>query len=187
MSRLARKPVPMPQGVSIEKKEKNIHVKGPKGELDIPYLPHVLFEMKPSEEGEGTVIWVKKEEGIEGSDENVGTLWSLLRNAIHGVMEGFTKVLEVEGVGYRVEMKGKDLVLSLGFTNPITFSPPQEISITVEKNAITVSGVDKAQVGKVASEIRAFRPPEPYKGKGVRYRGEVIRRKVGKKAGAAAE
>ncbi|MDP2598392.1 MAG: 50S ribosomal protein L6, partial [Candidatus Liptonbacteria bacterium] len=122
----------------------------------------------------------------EGTGEKalLGTAWSLVSNAIRGVAEGFSKILEVEGVGYRVALEGKELVLFLGYAQPVRMKIPEGVTIVIEKNTLTVSGINKDLVGLVAANIRAHKKPEPYKGKGFHYKGEVIKRKVGKKAGA---
>ena len=116
---------------------------------------------------------------------NVGTMWSLARNAAQGVLSEFSKVLEIEGIGYRASIEGDTLVLSLGYAQPVRFKIPKDVSVRVEKNVITISGVDKQLVGETAATIRQLKKPEPYKGKGIRYRGEIIRRKAGKKATTA--
>lgn len=153
-------------------------VKGPKGQVDVSLLSGTAVSV------EGDAVYVKAAEGMEPG-ANLGTMWSNLNNAITGVSEAFSKVLEIEGVGYRAAVEGKALVLTLGFSHPIRFALPEGISAAVDKNTITISGVDKQMVGQVAAEVRSYRKPEPYKGKGIHYRGEVIRRKVGKKAATA--
>lgn len=178
MSRLIKKPIPIIAGVQVKQEGEFLIFKGPKGEkrLELPPSANIKIEAEN--------VWL-----APGNDQNkaiYGTIWSLIRNSIQGVAEGFSKVLEIEGVGYRAVLEGKELVLFLGYVNPVRLKIPESITVAVEKNAITVSGFDKDLVGKVASEIRAQKKPEPYKGKGIRYRGEVIRRKVGKKAGATA-
>lgn len=178
MSRLARQPIQKKNDVSVTESGREVIVKGPKGELKVNLLPGTIVAV------EGDNVWVKAAEGeIPGA--NLGTMWSNLRNAVEGATEGYSKVLEVEGVGYRAAVEGKVVVLNLGFSHPIRYELPAGITAVVEKNAITVSGSDKQMVGQVAAEIRAFRKPEPYKGKGIHYKGEVIRRKVGKKAATA--
>lgn len=166
-----------PENVTLEKRERSVFVKGPKGESTLPALSGATVAI------EGDLAWVKPE-GLE--TPNVGTMWSLLKNAIEGVSQGFSKVLEIEGVGYKAVVEGATLVLSLGFSHPVRFELPAGVTAAVLKNTITITGADKQQVGQVAAEIRSFRKPEPYKGKGIKYRGEVIRRKVGKKAATAA-
>ena len=152
-------------------------MKGPKGEERV--LPLPFIEVR---EEQGGLLVRSRGEGKQAR-ANLGTMCALLKNAIEGVTSGFSKVLEIEGVGFRAALEGETVVLSLGFVNPVRFDPPQGVKLTVEKNTITVSGTNRALVGQVAAVIRAFRKPEPYKGKGIRYQGEVIRRKVGKKAG----
>ena len=154
-------------------------VKGPKGELKIT-LPAGV-EVKT----EGTNFWVTTTKDVKTTALQ-GTVWSLAKNAIEGVTTGFTKVLEIEGVGYRAAIEGKELVLYLGYALPVRMPIPESVAITVDKNTIKVTGIDKDAVGQAAAEIRALKKPEPYKGKGIHYQGEVIRRKVGKKAGATA-
>lgn len=175
MSRLARQPIAKKADISVSESGNVVTVKGPKGELTVSLLPHTVIAV------EGDSVWVKLQEGAEPSP-NVGTMWANLRNAIEGVEGGFTKILDIEGVGYKAAVEGKNLVLSLGFSHPIRYALPDGITATVEKNSITVTGIDKQKVGQVAAEVRSYRKPEPYKGKGIRYRGEVVRRKVGKKA-----
>ena len=179
MSRLAKKPVSVPDGVSVAVTDDAVEVKGPKGALSLKRLFNVGVKV------EGQSVFVSQEGGGKQGSANTGTTWSLIQNAALGVHEGFSKVLEVEGVGFRVQAEGKTLVLNIGFSHPVRFSIPDGVDVKTEKNIIIVSGVDKALVGKVAAEIRAFKKPEPYLGKGIRYRGEVIRRKVGKKAATA--
>jgi large subunit ribosomal protein L6 len=178
MSRLAKKTIQIPEGVTVEEKDSILHFKGAKGEADFKVLSGVKVSVAAPE------IKVEASSGDRQTRANVGTAWSLIQNHIEGVSGGFSRVLELEGVGFRASMEGKTLILNLGFVNPVRFTPPEKVTITVEKNAITVSGTDKAEVGQAAAQIRAFKKPEPYKGKGIHYRGEVIRRKVGKKAGA---
>lgn len=154
-------------------------MKGPKGEILLPLAAGVEVTV------EGKELWVKVLEGSDsGNTAMHGTTWALAKNAIEGVTKGFEKILEIEGVGYRVAMEGKDLVLHLGYALPVRMPIPDYVAVVVEKNTIKISGINKEQVGQVAAEIRALKKPEPYKGKGIHYRGEVIRRKVGKKAGA---
>lgn len=185
MSRLAKKTIQIPEGVSVEEKDSTLHFKGAKGEADFKILSGVKVSVAAPLAGGGRAeIKVEASSGDRQTRANVGTAWSLIQNHIEGVSGGFSRVLELEGVGFRASMEGKTLILNLGFVNPVRFTPPEKVTITVEKNAITVSGTDKAEVGQAAAQIRAFKKPEPYKGKGIHYRGEVIRRKVGKKAGA---
>lgn len=178
MSRVGKKPVAIPTGVTVRVADERVLVKGPKGELSTPVLA-------------GTRVSIQGTEAQVSSDRITrnpafGTMRALIQNMVSGVSEGFSKTLEIVGTGYRAQMEGKRLVLQLGFSHPIHFDPPAGISIKVETpTRLTVSGADKGLVGQVAADIRACRPPEPYKGKGVRYEGEYVRRKAGKAAGAA--
>ena len=178
MSRVGKKPVSIPGGVSVAVADNRVQVKGPKGTLD----SHILL---------GTTVTVDSSEVRVTAERIVrnpafGTMRALIQNMVTGVSTGFSKVLEIVGTGYRANMDGKVLVLQLGFSHPIHFDPPEGITIKTENpTRIVISGADKALVGQVAADIRAYRPPEPYKGKGVKYEGEYIRRKAGKAAGAA--
>lgn len=175
MSRVAKKPIALPKGVEFNIQSDNVSVKGPKGTLSIA---------KPNG------IEVKVEDGnaqLSANDDNLvplaGTLRAILANMVKGVSEGFERKLELVGVGYRAAMQGKDLNLSLGFSHPVLFKAPEGITIaTPTQTEIVVSGADKQRVGEVAAKIRGFRPPEPYKGKGVKYSDETIIRKEAKKA-----
>ncbi len=178
MSRLIKKSIPLPPGVTVSVGAGSASVKGAKGELSVK-LP-VGADVSVN----GEMITVAPSAG-SASTAPAGTAWSLLRNATEGVSAGFSKVLEIEGVGFRAAIEGKDLVLYLGYALPIRMPIAPGATVAVEKSTITVSGIDKELVGRVAAEIRAFKKPEPYKGKGIHYRGEIIRRKVGKKAGTA--
>ena len=180
MSRLARKPLKIAEGVTVEKGDGVFVFKGPKGEKTVKLLP--LTSVK-TENGE---IMVTISGASKQAISNTGTMFALLRNAMEGVKTGFEKVLEIEGVGYKAAMEGGTLVLTLGFVNPIKLTPPKGVTIVVEKSQIKISGVDKEAVGQIAAQIRSYKKPEPYKGKGIHYQGEVIARKVGKKAGTAA-
>lgn len=179
MSRLIKKSITIPAGVTLTERAGILAVKGPKGTLEFAVPKGAAAKIESgafSVSGDDTA----------GTMANLGTLWALARNAIEGVTTGFTKVLEIEGVGYRVAVEGKTLVLYLGYALPVRMAIPENVTITVDKNTITVAGIDKDAVGRAAAEIRAQKKPEPYKGKGIHYQGEVIRRKVGKKAGTAA-
>ena len=178
MSRVGKKPVPIPGGVTVAVADERVRVKGPKGELSM----HVLA---------GTRVVVEGGEARVSSDRQTrnpafGTMRAQIQNMVTGVTAGFSKALEIVGTGYRAQMDGKKLVLQLGYSHPIVFDPPAGITVKVENpTRLTVGGADKCLVGQVAADIRGFRPPEPYKGKGVKYEGEYIRRKAGKTAGAA--
>jgi large subunit ribosomal protein L6 len=178
MSRVGRKPIPIPKGVRVEKSNGVIKVSGPKGELTAQVHPRIELEISSDQ------ILVKRKSDAR-IDKALHGLWrALINNMIVGVTEGYTKKLEIVGIGYRAELKGKALVLYLGYSHPIIFIPPDGVKIEVpQPTNIVVSGIDKQLVGQVAAKIRSFRPPEPYKGKGIRYEGEVIRMKAGKAAG----
>ena len=175
MSRVAKKPVALPKGVDLQISDESINVKGPKGTLSMARPAGVDVAI---EDGHATM-------NPKGSDDvaMAGTLRALLANMVTGVTDGFERKLELVGVGYRASMQGKDLNLSLGFSHPVVFNAPEGISIeTPSQTEVLVKGADKQQVGQVAAKIRGFRPPEPYKGKGVRYAGERIIMKEAKKA-----
>ncbi len=177
MSRIGQKPVPLPQGTTAQIGADGVLVKGPKGQLSSPLMPGITVAL------EGDVLTVERSDDAKQSRADHGLVRSLLANAVAGVSEGFKKELEIQGIGYRAAVRGGKLELQLGYSHPILYTIPEGIAISVEKNtAITVEGIDKQKVGQVAAEIRAKRPPDVYKGKGVRYTGEVVRRKVGKAA-----
>jgi large subunit ribosomal protein L6 len=178
MSRLIKKPIAMPAGTTVTKTGDDFMFKGAKGTLTMHAFPGIDFSIEDDK------AWVKESKGLTNK-AMLGTFWSLATNAVEGVTNGFAKNLEIEGVGYRVVLEGKELVLFLGYALPVRMPVPEGITIAVEKNLIKVSGINKDDVGRAAAEIRALKKPEPYKGKGIHYVGEVIRRKVGKKAGAA--
>jgi large subunit ribosomal protein L6 len=175
MSRVAKKPIALPKGVECAVAGDGITIKGPKGSLKLAKLDGVNIDVKGSE--------VNLSAGDAQSWRNAGTLRALLNNVVKGVSEGYSKKLELVGVGYRAAMAGKDLNLTLGFSHPVLFKAPDGISLEVpSQTEILIKGADKQRVGEVAAKIRAFRPPEPYKGKGVRYSGEKITLKEAKKA-----
>ena len=177
MSRIGKKPVQIPAGVTVTVNGTNVHVKGPKGELDRTFSDLVTIK----EEGEEILVSVN-DDSREANAQH-GLTRTLLHNMVLGVSEGFEKKLELTGVGYRVALKGKDLDLSLGYSHPVIYKAPENITFEVPDNThINVKGISKEQVGQVAAEIRMKRPPEPYKGKGIHYMGEHIRRKLGKAA-----
>ena len=179
MSKIGKKPVDILDGVTVEIKEDHLEVKGPKATLTVPKLPGINVEIK-----EGQVVMVAKND-TKQTISNWGTMRALTQNAVFGSKEGYSKTLLIEGVGYRVALEGDALVLNLGFSHPIKYALPEGISAVVDGNKITISGASKSAVGEVAASIRKYRKPEPYKGKGIRYEGEVVRRKAGKKAGTA--
>jgi len=175
MSRIGRKAIQIPKGVSVDVKERNVKVKGPKGELQLELQPHVSVAV---EEG---VLSVARRDDEKQSRAFHGMTRALLANMVQGVNQGFEKVLEIVGVGYRAQMKGKTLVLSLGYSHPIEYDPPAGVEIAVEGTTkVFVRGIDRQAVGQVAANIRSYREPEPYKGKGIKYANEKIIRKAGK-------
>lgn len=181
MSRIGRKPIPVPAGVKINTAGGTVEVQGPKGKLTVLVPRQIKLEQK-----DGVLTAVRE------SDEHRalhGLARALLANAVHGVTQGFKKELDIVGVGYRAELKGKALAFALGRSHPVEFRIPEGIQISVDKQThIVVSGADKAQVGQVAADLRSLRPPDPYKQKGIRITGERLKKKAGKagaKAGAA--
>jgi large subunit ribosomal protein L6 len=175
MSRIGKLPVLVPGGVDVKIDDATVSVKGPKGQLSQHFLPVVEVTLE-----DGNVIVKRKNDEKSGRSAH-GLTRTLVANMIHGVTKGFRKSLELQGVGYRVNKAGNDLNFSLGYSHPVTYAAPEGITFTVEgTNKVHVDGIDKQRVGQVAAEIRGLRPPEPYKGKGVRYDGEVVRKKLGK-------
>lgn len=181
MSRIGKQPIEIPSGVSLEINDARVRVKGPKGSLEAQVHPSV--RVSQSENTASVTV-------LDPTDKDHRALWGLwqrlLQNMVQGVSKGFEKKLELQGVGYRVALNGNKLTLNLGYSHPIDFPLPSGIEGSVEKNTITLKGVDKQLIGETAARIRSLRKPEPYKGKGIRYVGEVIRMKAGKagKAGA---
>ena len=175
MSRIGKLPIPLPAGVTVEIKGQYVAVKGPKGELKLTVSKPITVSQE-----DGSVI-VSRPDDEAVSKSLHGLTRSLIANNVHGVSEGFTKALEIVGTGYRAALKGSTVELSLGFSHPVLVTPPEGITLVVEGNTkIIVSGIDKQAVGEMAANIRKLRKPEPYKGKGVRYEGERVRRKAGK-------
>ncbi len=175
MSRVGKMPVTVPSGVDIQVDGSQVTVKGSKGQLSREFPDRVTFSM------EDGVISVVREDDTRESKALHGLSRALLANMVHGVSEGFNKVLEIQGVGYRASLKGQDVELLVGFSHPVDVPAPDGITFEVpEPTRIVISGIDKEQVGQVAANIRKIRPPEPYKGKGIRYAGEYVRRKAGK-------
>lgn len=176
MSRIGKMPITLPKGVSVDMDGSTVTVKGPKGTLTQTFSPNMQIKL------EDGVLSVERP-GDSRQDRSLhGLTRALLNNMVVGVSDGFTKVLEVEGVGYRAEMKGSTLVLLVGYSHPIEFVPEKDMSFEVENRGklIRVSGIDKEMVGEISAQIRKTLPPEPYKGKGIRYQGEYVRRKAGK-------
>jgi large subunit ribosomal protein L6 len=180
VSRVGRKPITVIKGVKVDAKDHHVTITGPKGELSADVHPDITLEVKEDRITLSRSSDLKEQRALHG-------LWrALLQNMVKGVTEGYTKKLELVGVGYRAELKGKKLQLALGYSHPILFEPPVGIKIeTPSQTNITISGIDKQLVGQVAAKIRSFREPEPYKGKGIKYEGEFIRRKAGKAAAAS--
>jgi large subunit ribosomal protein L6 len=177
MSRIGRKPIPVPEAVTVEVAPGQVAVKGPKGELNQRLSPDMTIEQADSE--------VTIQRPTDRGDHRAlhGLTRSLIANMVEGVTDGFEKRLEIQGVGYRAQLKGKTLEMALGYSHPVTVEPPEGIEFEVpQPTEIVVRGIDKQLVGQVAADIRKRRPPEPYKGKGIRYRGEHVARKVGKRA-----
>lgn len=177
MSRVGKRPIPIPAGVTLTIEGNTVHVKGPKGELERTLLPHVAVVL------EEQVAHVKPARPIE--EPQVSAQWGLSRtlvaNMVQGVAEGFQKTLEMSGVGYRASKQGRDLVMTVGFSHPVRITPGEGLDVELPNpTTIIVKGRDKEAVGALAAKIRGVRPPEPYKGKGIKYAGERIRRKVGK-------
>ena len=175
MSRIGKLPVTVPSGVDVKLDDSVVHVKGPKGELKQHILPVVEVTI------DGGVVTVARKSDDKPGRSAHGLTRTLVANMIEGVTKGFRKSLELQGVGYRVNKAGNDLNFSLGYSHPVTYAAPEGIAFSVEgTNKVHVDGIDKQRVGQVAAEIRNLRPPEPYKGKGVRYEGEKVRKKLGK-------
>jgi large subunit ribosomal protein L6 len=176
VSRIGKKPIVVPAGVKVDIHGTTVKVKGPKGELERAFAGPITITM---DNGHVDVARPNDEPAVRALH---GTTRAVLANMVTGVSTGFTKALQIEGVGYRAEMKGKQLVMALGYSHPVPVEPPPGVSFAVDEKTkiITISGIDKEIVGQVAADIRAWRPPEPYKGKGLRYVGERVRRKAGK-------
>ena len=180
MSRVGRKPIPIADDVKVQISDHQVKVSGPKGELGAALHRDLSVEMKDKQ-------LIVSRHSDDKEHKSLHGLWrALLRNMVSGVTQGYSKKLELVGVGYRAEMKGKKLQLLVGYSHPILFTPPEGIQIQAPAQTnITITGIDKQLVGQVSAKIRSFRPPEPYKGKGIKYEGEFIRRKAGKAAAAA--
>ena len=175
MSRVGKQPIPVPSGVEISVDARQVTVKGPKGTLTQDYKPLVTISVDDG------ICTVTRKNETKPAKSMHGLYQRLVQNMVTGVTTGFTRVLVINGVGYRAEQQGKSLVLSLGYSMPIEYPIPDDLTVEVEgPNKIKISGIDKQRVGQMASEIRSLRPPEPYKGKGVKYEEEQITRKVGK-------
>ena len=175
MSRIGKKPIPVPKGVTVQVASDAVQVKGPKGELRQPLPPGVIFAL---DDGQLTARLAREDKELAKFH---GLARTLVANAIAGVTEGFKKELDIVGVGYRAEQKGKQVVFALGYSHPVVFDVPEGVEVAVSgQTHITVTGADRQKVGQVAANIRRLREPDPYKQKGVRYTGEVLKKKVGK-------
>lgn len=176
MSRIGKKIITIPAGVTVTVKDRLVTVKGPKGELAFTHVPGFSITQ------EGDVLQVVSATTDPSKDETAlwGTTRALIQNMVTGVTQGYTQALEIHGVGFKMALQGSTLTLNVGFSHPVKYELPKGIAAAVEKNVLTLSGIDKQLLGQVAAEIRGIKPPEPYKGKGIKYSDEVIRRKVGK-------
>jgi large subunit ribosomal protein L6 len=176
VSRVGRLPIEVPAGVEVKIDGSYVHVKGPKGELEWTFSPDMTIKQ------EDGVIVVERPNDQPSMRALHGTTRSLINNMVVGVSKGFERILEIEGVGYRAEMDGKNLIINVGFSHPVIVEPPEGISFDTDMKVrqIKIYGYDKQVVGQIAADIRKLRPPEPYKGKGIRYQGEYVRRKPGK-------
>jgi large subunit ribosomal protein L6 len=175
MSRIGKRPIQIPEKVKVEVGAKAVHVQGPKGTLEVPIGRFVQVAVE-----DGQVLVRREDDGAEARAMQ-GLTRSLLANALTGVSTGFNRVLEINGVGYRAEVKGKELHLTLGLSHPVVFPLPEGVSASVDRQVVvTLSSHDKQLLGEVADKVRSLRPPEPYKGKGIKYADETIRRKQGK-------
>ncbi len=179
MSRIGKQPIEVPQGVDVTLNGQSVHVKGPKGELTFDAHPDMTVALD-----DGVITVTRPSDDPEHRALH-GLTRVLIANMVEGVVTGFSKTLEIQGVGYRALQKGSGIELHLGFSHTIEYPTPDGVSLDLpDQTTIVVTGMDKQKVGQAAAEIRSFRPPEPYKGKGIRYRGEKVRRKAGKTAGA---
>lgn len=178
MSRIGRQPIKIPDQVNVRIEGSKVMVEGPKGKLSLNVRPEVKVEKKNGE------IRVSRKNNQKKVKALHGLTRTLISNMVEGVTSGFSKTLELHGVGYRAKMEGPDLVLTVGFSHPVKIKEEEGITFSVQEKKIVVSGIDKQKVGEMAAKIRKIRPPEPYKGKGIRYKGEKIRRKLGKAAKA---
>jgi large subunit ribosomal protein L6 len=179
MSRIGKKEIPLPKGVEVRQDGASVVVKGPKGSLQTAIVPGITMSV------ENNVVKFERRDEEKKTRAFHGLMRALVANNVKGVTEGFKRELDIVGVGYRAEVKGREIVFQLGYSHPIRFPIPEGIEITVDAKTghITITGVDKQRVGQTAAEIRSFREPDPYKGKGIKYSDEVIRRKAGKAAG----
>jgi large subunit ribosomal protein L6 len=177
MSRIGKQEIAIPSGVEVKVSADVVNVKGPKGVLSTPTHPKIAYEI------EGNILRVSRADETRVARAQHGLRRTLLANCIEGVTKGFTKTLEIIGVGYKVQVAGKAVVLTVGFSHPVEFPLPPGVEAKAEGNKLIVSGIDKQLVGETAATIRRVRPPEPFKGKGIKYENEQIRRKAGKSGG----
>jgi len=182
MSRIGRKPLEIPKGVQVSITKDIVSTKGPKGTLTLTRHKDIEIKQTKDEDGKDIVVFERKSE-LGPVRAAHGLMRALVGNMLTGVTTGFTRTLEINGVGYKAELKGPKLVLSLGYSHPIEFPLPEGIAAKVDKNQLILTGIDRQALGQAASKIRSFRPPEPYKGKGIKYIEETITRKAGKTAG----
>jgi large subunit ribosomal protein L6 len=183
MSRVGKKPIVLPASVEATINGQDVGIKGPKGELSCTIHPVVTIALTDTEEGKVLTASIVKETDVKQRAQ-WGTARACINNMVQGVTEGFSKSLEVNGVGYRVALQGKTIVLNVGYSHEVKYDLPEGIDATVEGNVITISGINRHLVGQTTAEIRLVRKPEPYKGKGIKYTDEIIRRKAGKAAKA---
>ena len=175
MSRIGRLPITLPKGVEVKIEGDKVTVKGPKGALDMQLMPNIAVSLEDSR------VCVTRASEIKSVRAAHGMTRAIINNMVQGVSNGFEKVLEINGVGYRAQMQGTKLVLALGFSHPVEVDPPAGIELAVDgPTKVIVKGIDRQKVGQIAANIRGYRPPEPYKGKGIRYAGEYVIRKAGK-------
>lgn len=175
MSKLAKKPLIIPAEVQVKQTDGLLEFTGKEGKLALKVLPFITVEIKDGQ------VSFKSENTMKQARANLGTMASLCKNAVEGVSTGYSKVLEIDGIGYKAAAEGSNIVFNVGLTHPVKYTPPSGVKVTLEKNLIKVTGVDKFLVGEIAAQMRKISPPEPYKGKGIHYKGEQIRRKAGKK------
>ncbi|MEK7510471.1 MAG: 50S ribosomal protein L6 [Patescibacteria group bacterium] len=176
MSRIGKKPIEIPKEVQVQIDGQNVRVRGPKGEISREFRKEIKIEIKDGK------IFFSPREKMEDAKALWGLTRTLVANMIGGVTKGYEKKLEIEGIGYRAGVEGDSLVLHVGYSHSVVIRAPKQIKFSVDKNIITVEGLDKEKVGEAAARIRAVRKAEPYKGKGIKYQGELVRRKLGKKA-----
>jgi large subunit ribosomal protein L6 len=179
MSNIGKLPIKLPTGVTVELSEGSIKISGPKGSLSQKLSKHTSVKV------EDAVITVSPADSSIKSREMHGTIRALISNMVGGVTEGWTKTLEMVGTGYRAEVRDKNLVLNIGYSHPVIIDAPEGITFEVTKSVIKITGIDKELVGLISDRVRSVRPPEPYKGKGIKYQGEIVRRKAGKAAKTA--